>query len=42
VDGVRLVRFTDREHQYRFGSIALYAEDSAVRYSPLELRPVRG
>jgi hypothetical protein len=42
VDGVRVIRFTDREHPYRFGSIALYAEDSAVRYSPLELRPVRG
>jgi 3-keto-disaccharide hydrolase len=41
VDGLRLARFTDRERPYRSGSIALYAEDSAVRYSQLELRPVR-
>jgi hypothetical protein len=37
VGGVRIVRFTDRERSYRSGSIALYAEDSSVWYSPLEL-----
>lgn len=41
VDGIRLVRFTDRERPYRSGSIALYAEDSCVRYGPVELRSVR-
>jgi hypothetical protein len=41
VDGVRAVRFLDRERPYRSGSIALYAEDSSVRYGPVELRSVR-
>jgi len=38
VDGTRIVRYTDRERPYASGSIALYAEDSAVRYSPVLLR----
>jgi hypothetical protein len=37
VDGVMVVRYTDRERPYSSGSIALYAEDSAVRYSPVLL-----
>jgi hypothetical protein len=40
VDGRQLVAFRDDERPYRKGSIALYAEDSAVLYSPVELRPV--
>ena len=40
VNGIRLVRYTDRERPLRSGSIALYAEDSSVRYGPLELRPI--
>ena len=42
VDDVRIVRFTDRERPYRSGSIALYAEDSSVWYSPVALRSGRG
>ena len=37
VDGTRIVRYIDRERPYSSGSIALYAEDSAVRYSPVLL-----
>ena len=37
VDGVRIVRYTDRERPYSTGSIALYAEDAAVRYGPVAL-----
>jgi Domain of Unknown Function (DUF1080) len=40
VDDVRIVRFTDRERPHRSGSIALYAEDSSVRYSPVALRSI--
>lgn len=41
VDGHRIVRFTDRERPYRSGSIALYAEDAAVSYSPVTLHGLR-
>jgi hypothetical protein len=37
VDGVRIVRYTDRERPYSSGSIALYAEDSSALYSPIKL-----
>ena len=37
VDGTRIVHYTDHERPYPTGSIALYAEDSAVRYSPVLL-----
>ena len=37
VDGARIVGYTDHERPYSSGSIALYAEDSAVRYGPVTL-----
>jgi hypothetical protein len=40
MNGLRTVRYVDRERPYPFGSIALYAEDSSVRYGPVELRSV--
>ena len=38
VDGTRIVRFTDRARPYRSGAIALYAEDSSVRYTAVYVR----
>ena len=40
VDGKQIVAFTDHERPYRSGSIALYTEDAATLYRPVELRPV--